>query len=278
MLVNILAVRSPKLQLLVILRLLLYDLTNMIVSEQDAAALPSYKAYEIAERVFRPIVNRLGGYAAHNAGVLRPLDNEGYFLAPNHRSNWDSFALGLAMLDLPELTQDGEEPPLQPRAIRYMAKDTLWRYPLMRDFIEACGTFSVKRGRGTGLDDDKVTHVEQLIEQQAVMGMYPEGHRETGDLNEVVFEKLKTTIGFLSIKYGIPIVPVGIAGPVKGRKLPRTVVFGEPIYPEKASTQDEAELKEKKTELMVVLHGQINEAYQEARRLHEQQFGVKIGS
>ncbi len=251
----------------------------MIVSEQDAAALPSYRAYEVAERVFRPMVERLGGYAAHNAGLLRPLDNKGYFLAPNHRSNWDSFALGLAMLDLPELTEDSEEgPPLQPRAIRYMAKDTLWRYPGMRNFIEACGTFSVKRGRGTGLDDDKVTHVEKLIEQKAVMGVYPEGHRERKDIDEVAYSKLKTTIAFLALKYGIPIVPAGVAGPVKGRKLPRTVVFGEPIFVDKTSTEDKAGLKEEKTELMVVLHGQINQAYKEARQLHEQQFGIKVGS
>ncbi len=251
----------------------------MIVSEQDAAALPSLRAYEVADKVFRPMVERLGGYAAHNAGVLRPLEGEAYFLAPNHRSNWDSFALGLAMLDLPELTADSDDgPPLEPRAIRYMAKDTLWRYPGMRNFIEACGTFSVKRGRGTGLDDDKVTHIEELIQQKAVMGVYPEGHREREDLEAVDISKLKTTIAYLALRYGIPIVPVGIAGAVKGRKLPRTVVFGEPIFVEKTSTQDEAALKEEKGKLMVVTHGEINQAYQEARRLHEEQFGITVGS
>lgn len=253
----------------------------MIVSEQDAAALPSCRAYEVADKVFRPMVERLGGYAAHNAGALRPLDGQSYFLGPNHRSNWDSFALGLTMLDLPELTADSEEgPPLQPRAIRYMAKDTLWRYPLMRDFIEACGTFSVKRGGGTGLDDDKVTHIEELIKQKAVMGIYPEGHRERKDLGAVDPAKLKTSIAWLALKYGIPIVPVGIAGRAGRfqRKLPRTVVFGNPIYVEQTSTEDESEFKEKKSDLMVVLHGEIDHAYQEARRLHEEQFGITIAA
>lgn len=244
----------------------------MIVSEADAGTLPSYNTYAVGERVFRPLVNSLGGYTVHNAEVLRPLDGQSYFLSPNHRSNWDSFVLGLSMLDLPELTSGSLEGPLQPRAVHFMAKDSLWKYPVVKQFIERCGAYKVKRYQGIGLDNGQLDHITKLDTANAVMCIYPEGtrNRTAEDIEAIQHQKLKTTIGFLALKYGIPIVPVGIAGPVKGRKMPRTQVFGEPIFVERSSAENETEFKQEKYDLMNLLHARMSKSYQTAWQLHRQ--------
>jgi 1-acyl-sn-glycerol-3-phosphate acyltransferase len=151
-----------------------------------------------------------------------------------------------------------------------MAKDSLWKYPVVKQFIERCGAYPVKRYRGVGLEDDQVGHITDLKDDAAVMCIYPEGtrNRKPEDIEAVQRNKLKTTIGWLALEYGIPIVPVGIAGPVKGRKFPRTLVFGEPIMPEPVDDMSESEFKLKKYELMDTLHSKMDDAYQTARQLH----------
>lgn len=247
----------------------------MIVSEADAASLPSYNTYRAGEAVLRPIVDKLGGYTVHNAEALRPLDGRSYILAGNHQSNWDPIVMGLALLDLPTLTP-GEQP-MEPRAIRYMGKDNLWRYPGIRQFITRCGAFAVKRGRGTGLEDHQVDHIAELIESGAVLGIYPQGHRfrKPEDEAEIRREDLKTTVAFLALEYDVPIVPLGIAGPLKGRKLPRTMVFGNPIAVDHgdridALTGGQEEFDRQKYDLMDRLHERMNGVYRQARELHAQ--------
>jgi len=240
------------------------------VSEADAAALPSYRTYEVGERFFRPLVELIGGFAVHNAEVLAPLDGQSFILAPNHRSNWDSIIIGLALTQLPQLTAETLETPLQPRAIHYMAKETLWRVPGVRDFVESCGAFRVERGRGTGLDDDQMALIDFIISKRGVLGIYPEGHRnrEAEDLEAVRLEKFHNTFAFLAIKYGLPIVPTGIYGPAgHGRKLPRTLVFGEPIYNEQLDPADPA-FKSRKYALNDQTHARIDTCYQNARQLY----------
>jgi 1-acyl-sn-glycerol-3-phosphate acyltransferase len=242
----------------------------MNITQADAELLPSPGTYSFGEKLFRPIVNQIGGYAVYNMEALRPVDGKAFFAAPNHRSNWDSIALGLAMLDLPELTAEAEGGPLQARAIHYMAKDTLWRYPVVKQFVERCGAFKVKRGRGIGLEEHQVNHVTHLADNDGAMVIYPQGHRERGVEDEKSLDstKFKTTIAHLHLAYGIPIVPVGIYGPVgRGPKFPRTIMFDDPIFSEKMDPAEPA-FKSIKREVMENLHGRLNITYQEVRRLH----------
>lgn len=241
----------------------------MIVCEQDAAALPSYKTYELGNTVLRKTVQKLGGYAVHGAENLSALDSASYILAPSHRSKWDSIIMGLTMLDLPELTRNTLEKPLEPRAVHFMAKDALWRWPVVKQFIEGCGAFPVKRDTGVGLNDNQVDHVKNLQQMGAVICIFPEGHRERRDIESVDPAKLKTTIGFLALNYGLPVVPVGIYGPVRGRKLPRTLAIGQPIMVERFAAQSrEAEFRQRKYDLMDEIHSGLNANYQLARGLH----------
>ncbi len=246
----------------------------MIVSEADAAVLPSYAAYEFAEKVFRPLVNTLGGHAVHGAERMRPVNGRAGIVTPNHLSNWDHFVVGLALLDLPELTRDSEQPdlePLDPRAIHFMAKESLERVPGVREFIRACGTFTVQRGRGIGLEPHLVDHVGNLMANNALLGIYPQGHRERGPEDEktLVRDKFKSTAAFLALKYGVPLIPVGLAGPVKGPKFPRTLVFRPPIFTEQMDPEDPG-FKAAKDDLMDEVYTGVNNGYQQARELQSQ--------
>jgi len=243
--------------------------------------MKSYGTYAVAEKFVRPLVNGLGGYAVGGAENLRAVDGEGYFATPSHRSNWDHFVLGLAMLDLPDLSRDQgpdlsqeEEPdskPLQPRGLHWMAKDSLWRYPVVEQFVVLCNAFPVKRGTGQGLPQYLVEHIDNLMANNAVVVVYPESHRERGPEDEVkvVRSKLKSTVARQALKEGKPIVPVGLAGPVRGPKFPRAVVFEPPIFNEKMDPEDPG-FESAKHALMDEVYAGMNSGYQKARELQAQ--------
>jgi 1-acyl-sn-glycerol-3-phosphate acyltransferase len=250
------------------------DLT-MIVCEADAAAMRSYSAYAVADSVVKPLLNTLGGYAAGGVEQVRPLDGEGYFAVPNHLSNWDHFLLGQVMLDLPDLSrqQEPDLDPLQPRGLHWMAKESLWDYPVVKQFVELCNAFPVERGTGKGLPPHLVEYIGMLMDSNAVLVMYPQGRRVRGPESQetLVQDEFRSTIAFLALKYGKPVLPVGLAGPVKGPKFPRALVFEEPIFVEQMDPED-PNFKAAKAALMEEIYRRVNSGYQQARQLHQEQF------
>jgi 1-acyl-sn-glycerol-3-phosphate acyltransferase len=245
----------------------LYNIEDMIVSEADAAMMKSYGTYAVAERFVQPLLNVLGGSVVQGVENLRPLDGQGYFVAPNHQSNWDHFFLGQAMLDLPDLSQRQQPDlePLQPRGLHWMAKDSLWLYPVIREFVELCNAFPVERGTGKGLPEHLVNYIGNLMDNDAVLVMYPEGHRE----KTLAQANFKSTVAYLALKYGKPIVPVGLAGPLKGPKFPRAAVFEKAIFPAQMDPKDPA-FKTAKDDLMDEVYLSVSSGFQKANYLYPQ--------
>jgi 1-acyl-sn-glycerol-3-phosphate acyltransferase len=139
-----------------------------------------------------------------------------YIVAPSHRS----------ILDIPFAAF------ITPRTVRFLAKDDLFRTPLGGRFFDALGAVKVERGTA---DRAALRALEDALAAGSPVAVFPEGTRHSGP--EIA--ELFAGAAFLSVKFGVPIVPVGIGGSEhilpKGKVLPRihrvAVSVGEPLEP-----------------------------------------------
>ncbi len=137
-------------------------------------------------------------------------------IAPIHRSNVD-FALTLF---------------ISKRKVFFMAKDSLFRVPILGPLITHLGAFPVKRGSA---DRESMTLSEEVLRQGHALVLFPEGTRQEGRS----VAPLHDGAMFVAARTGATIVPVGIGGSdramPKGAKLPRfskiRIVVGKPIEP-----------------------------------------------
>lgn len=118
------------------------------------------------------------------------------------------------------------------RRLRFMGKDSLWKYPAFGRLLSALGAFPVRRG---GPDREAMRRCMAVIERGEPLVLFPEGTRRSGP----VVEDLHEGAAYVAARTGVPIVPVGIGGSEralqKGKRLPRPVkvhvLVGPPIYP-----------------------------------------------
>ncbi len=237
----------------------------MAIREADKLLIPDFEAYERGAEFFKGLALSRGGLEVYRSEVLRQLENQAYILTPNHRSFWDPFWLGVAMSDPSEWTKDAEEDteagPLQGRAVHMTAKAELWSrmYPGVGQRLDKWGAISLERGRGVGLDGDKEDHMAHVLNENAVLCVFPEGHRYRKHTESVHRDKIRSTIGFFALKYGATVMPVGIAG--------RVIVFGDPIYHDKVSVDDLEKLKPIKDAAVDRIHAGMDHRFRQARGL-----------
>jgi 1-acyl-sn-glycerol-3-phosphate acyltransferase len=135
-------------------------------------------------------------------------------IAPVHRSGIDFFVAS-------EVTR---------RKLHYMAKDNLWKRPLLGRFLQSVGAFPVHR---QAADREALRLAQRVLDAGEVLVLFPEGERRAGP----VVQDLHQGVAFLSARTGAPVIPVGIGGSAsvmpKGTKIPRPpriqLVVGEPI-------------------------------------------------
>lgn len=160
----------------------------------------------LAKLLFRPSVE-----GADNIPLSGPV-----LIAPIHRSNVD-FAFTLF---------------ISPRKVFFMAKDGVFRVPLLGPLLTRLGAFPVKRDSA---DRESLRLSEEVLRRGQALVMFPEGTRKEGD----TVEPLHDGAMFLAARTGAMVVPVGISGsdramPV-GARLPRFskihIVVGKPITP-----------------------------------------------
>ena len=139
----------------------------------------------------------------------------GFLLASNHKSNLDPFLIGLCFN----------------RRISYMAKDSLFKNPVMRFMLHHVEAFPVRRGAS---DVRSIREAIRRLKRGLPIIVFPEGTRQGAERET----KTHPGIGFLAVKTGVPVVPVHIDGsekvlPPKARIPKRgrvTITFGEPIF------------------------------------------------
>jgi len=154
-------------------------------------------------------------------------------LASNHASYLDPPLVGSAMQ----------------RMLNYMARETLFRFPIVGRILHSWNAVPLDRDRGSAAGLRII--LDRLNEGDAIL-LFPEGTRTT----DGKLQSAQTGIGLIVMKSNAPVVPVRIFGTYEafGRHMkvpmPRrvTVRFGEPLnfdhYREEAKTCPKARVKE----------------------------------
>lgn len=141
-------------------------------------------------------------------------------IASNHVSNWDPVLVGLGC----------------PREVHFMAKQELFRNPLLRWLITAYNALPVRRGEA---DHRALRLAARVLKRGGALLMFPEGTRSTdGELG-----RAKAGVGFLACTTGAAIVPACIVGSSSlrsavSRRTPLRVAFGEPVAPVVGGSSD----------------------------------------
>jgi 1-acyl-sn-glycerol-3-phosphate acyltransferase len=171
-----------------------------------------------------------------------------FILAPVHRSN----------IDTPLLCQ------VTGRRVRYMGKDTMWKFGFSAFFFNSLGGFPVHRGEP---DRQALRTSEEVLRGGEPLVMFPEGTRQSGPIVEHVFDG----VAYVALRTGVPIVPVGIGGSAgampKGAKMIKPVkvhlVVGRPIEV-KAPPPGERVPRRAVRELTEQLTAELQRLYDEA--------------
>jgi 1-acyl-sn-glycerol-3-phosphate acyltransferase len=171
-----------------------------------------------------------------------------YVIAPVHRSNVDTLLAGC----------------LTHRRIRFMGKDSLWKYGWSGALFSSLGGFPVHRGTP---DREALRVCEAAVRSGEPVVLFPEGTRQSGPTVQPLFEGA----AFVAARAGVPIVPVGIGGSEwampKGQRriLPVKVVMvvGPPIVPP-ARAKGTRVSRRGVSELTEELHKELQALFDEA--------------
>lgn len=126
-------------------------------------------------------------------------------LCANHISLWD-----------PPLLGSGIE-----RMVNFMAKEELFRIPVIGFLITKFGAFPVKRGAG---ERAAIRTTLKLLEEGKVLGIFPEGTRsKTGEVGEGM-----PGTAMFALKSQATVIPVAIIGPYRPFR-PIKIVYGDPL-------------------------------------------------
>lgn len=172
-----------------------------------------------------------------------------FILAPVHRSNID-FAL-VAIVTR--------------RRMRYMGKDSIFKYSILNPFFVALGAFPVHRGAA---DREALRTSIAVLESGQPLVMFPEGTRQFGPVVQPFFDGT----AYVAAKTGAPIVPVGIGGSEKampkGSKFIRpaklAIVVGPPIDAPETTEGGRASRRAVKT-LTDRLRGEVQKVFDDAQ-------------
>ncbi len=151
-------------------------------------------------------------FGLRTSGVDRIPDEGPVVIAPNHKSFWDAFFIGVAT----------------PRHVRFMGKTELFEGRLGPLFVRL-GAFPVRRGKA---DEDALETARVVLRQGGVLALFPEGTRIRDP--EALGEP-RSGAGRLALETGAPLVPAAISGSERlflgPLPKPRRVrlSFGEPI-------------------------------------------------
>lgn len=146
---------------------------------------------------------------------LENLPGHKVLLCPNHASNWDPILIALKL-------------PIDYR-LHIMAKDSLFRNPVLGWILLKVGAFPVSRGNS---DINAVKMAMQSIKEGDNLLMFPEGTVVRDGIGKVDGRPAtaKSGVAMIGIRTGATLVPVYAGG--RKRAFHKTrIVFGTPYQP-----------------------------------------------
>ncbi|WHY75895.1 lysophospholipid acyltransferase family protein [Neobacillus sp. WH10] len=156
-------------------------------------------AKSVVYTIFKP------WYRIEAIGVENFPKEGGVLLCANHIHNFDPIVVGI----------------MAPRPVHYMAKEEIFRVPLLGGIVRKCNAFPVKRGFS---DREALRTGLKILKEGNVFGLFPEGTRsKTGELGKGL-----SGAGFFALRTEAMVVPCAIIGPYKSFKRLK-VVYGKPI-------------------------------------------------
>ncbi|MFB1080808.1 lysophospholipid acyltransferase family protein [Jeotgalibacillus sp. JSM ZJ347] len=130
-----------------------------------------------------------------------------------------------------------------PRPVSFMAKEELFKMPVLKKLLPNLNAFPVKRGMS---DREALRKGLSQLKEGHVVGLFPEGTRsKDGEIGKGL-----AGAGFFALRSDAAVVPCAIIGPYKLTKRLK-VVYGKPI--------NMAELKERKASAVEVTEIIMNE-------------------
>lgn len=161
------------------------------------------KVYLFAKGTVKAILKPL--FRIETKGLEHFPKSGGVLLCTNHISNLDPPVVGITC----------------PRPVSFMAKEELFKVPVLQSLLPHLRAFPVKRGMSdrralrTGLN---------LLKEGHVVGLFPEGTRsKTGEIGKGL-----AGAGFFALRSDAAVLPCAIIGTYKPfRKI--KVVYGPPI-------------------------------------------------
>ncbi|WP_010631647.1 lysophospholipid acyltransferase family protein [Sporolactobacillus vineae] len=132
-------------------------------------------------------------------------ESGGVLICCNHLSNFDPPFVGISMR----------------RKLSFIAKEELFRVPLLKTLLRHLNAFPIKRGTG---DRGAIRLAMHLLNDGHALLIFPEGHRNSGSK----LRKGLAGAGFFALHTNAVIIPCAIIGRYKFRRR-MTVVFGTPV-------------------------------------------------
>lgn len=143
--------------------------------------------YTIFKSLFAFIIKIFGRYQVYGR---QNLPNTGpLIIVSNHISNWDPLMVGVAI----------------PRKVSFIAKEELFRIPVVGFLMKAWGMIPVKRGR---VDREALSKPLELLKDEKVIGIFIEGKRNLK--NPAVMLKPQPGVAMLALRSKAPVVPVAM--------------------------------------------------------------------
>lgn len=173
----------------------------------------SYKIFKNILKFIYRILFRIEARGLENIPSEGPV-----IIASNHISLLDPPAVGILMK----------------RQVRFMAKEELFKVPILGFLIRSFGAFPVKRG---GVSKDAIKSAISLLRSGEVMGIFPEGTRSAGT------EGAKKGTAMIAIRSEATIIPTAIIGEYKlFRKM--YIIYGKPVHIQPIVDEKPADLLE----------------------------------
>lgn len=172
--------------------------------------------YRVVRKILKPIYGFI--FRIEVEGAQHVPSEAPCIIAPNHYDNMDGLTVAYSLN----------------RDFGFMAKEEMFRVPVLGWVFRKIGIFPIKRGRG---DVGAVRTALHILEKGYLLLMFPEGKRsKDGKLS-----KPKSGVAYLAIKGEVPVVPTAISGKYRFRGRVH-ICFGEPMsfseyYGQKVSSE-----------------------------------------